>query len=724
MSNRLTDLESTLERRTPAHRSTRKGHKKPARPGAPPMPAAPASRAPYSPPRPAASPAPVAQSLSARVSSWSGPASRRARAFNAISYDIPGQFWVLAQPSGNACWATVFTMLKNWRLQREKTIDQALASVGQRWVDIYRADTGLMGEDKPTFITTAGLVAQPPQSFSIEGWENLLRTYGPIWITTDEAPGEAWAIHARIITGIHGDGTPENTKFKIVDPAGGRRYEESIAVFIPKYEEEVRRTGYMRIHVVHWQVDGRSEQRSLARSQSAAFSGRGSSVRAFNAPPPVSLSEKLAELRGQGVPESELQGFLGQLNLAAAQSYAGALSGGSVEVHLPGGHTLSGWQGELLVTAIQSAVSAVPGAGMALSLMIPLLRGAANNYNVTIGIGPAVTGGVAVGAGFGAGIMFAPNNQIGFYGTLAGVVGAIVSISATMQVTIVHGGPSVFGGTAVAVGLTAGLDAPVGPTGGVHALMSGGRFIGVTFEIGVAAGLSPIEAYAQFQWTATSMALAARARAFTEDIPLSPANGGMSIGESALQVGDILLSRASGIVSRGIRTISDSPVSHAALYIGDGQVVEALADGVVLNQLAGSVASNEVVVAFRYPGMTQEQGLRVRDFAGQNLGARYNYFGVVRQAPFSVDRRICERLPAALRQRCTAGMARIYLGRGDSDTFFCSQLVVAAFQHAGVPLTSADPRWVSPGDLARMREDAVPAFPITHPLEYVGHLKA
>ncbi|CBL45771.1 Hypothetical protein HDN1F_21880 [gamma proteobacterium HdN1] len=228
-------------------------------------------------PRPA-----TAQGLSARVSRWpTRPQSRaqgfsstakHSRAFTSIRYDIPGEFQVLAQPSSMACWATVFTMLKSWRSQRGMTIEQATASVGQRWLDLYRADTGLSGDDKVNFISTAGLVAEPPQSYSIQGWETLLRNYGPIWVTTDEAPGKAWAIHARIITGIYGDGTPEGTCFKIVDPAGGRRYEESIAVFIPKYEEEVIRTGYMRIQVVHWQTDGRSEQRarSLGRSQSHA----------------------------------------------------------------------------------------------------------------------------------------------------------------------------------------------------------------------------------------------------------------------------------------------------------------------------------------------------------------------------------------------------------------------------------------------------------------------
>lgn len=287
MTNRLADLEQHLERRAasrkkPARQDKMRSALERMQPQRRPAPAP----APALPPAPA-SQEPRAQGLSGKVSRWPTRRSRAmsARAFTAISYDVPGNFWVLQQPSSMACWATVFTMLKSWRSQREMTIPQALGAVGQRWVDIYNANSGLAGEDKPTFIAAAGLVAEPPQSYSIEGWENLLRNYGPIWVTTDEQPGAAWAIHARIITGIQGDGTAENTHFKIVDPGNGRRYEESIAVFIPKYEEEVIRTGYMRIQVVHWQSDARSEQRALSLGRSP--SAYRAPARALSAPPAV-----------------------------------------------------------------------------------------------------------------------------------------------------------------------------------------------------------------------------------------------------------------------------------------------------------------------------------------------------------------------------------------------------------------------------------------------------
>ncbi len=267
MANRLADLETTITR---AYKKKAIVAKKKAK-------AAPAARRPQGVlTRVSTSPGPSApmvesKGLAGMVSRWSSAASV-VRAFAAIDYKIPGTFGPLAQPSGMACWATVFTMLMSWRKQQSFPIETALSMVGQKWVDIFTANTGLSGDDKPAFLAAAGLVAEPPQSYSLEGWEQLLRNYGPIWVTTDEAPGKAWAIHARVITSIKGDGTPEKTFFTIVDPAGGKQYQESIAVFIPKYEEEVIRTGYMRIQVVHWSADARAEVKaqSFGRTRSTA----------------------------------------------------------------------------------------------------------------------------------------------------------------------------------------------------------------------------------------------------------------------------------------------------------------------------------------------------------------------------------------------------------------------------------------------------------------------
>ena len=65
----------------------------------------------------------------------------------------------------------------------------------------------------------------------------------------------------------------------------------------------------------------------------------------------------------------------------------------------------------------------------------------------------------------------------------------------------------------------------------------------------------------------------------------------------------------------------------------------------------------------------------------------------------------------------------VQLGASRNDQFFCSQFVLEAYNQAGLPVTTADPRWVSPADLLHMREGDVPSIPSTQPLRYVGHLK-
>jgi cell wall-associated NlpC family hydrolase len=702
MANRLAELESTLIQ---AHRRRTMGMP-------PPPPMKPMAGSPLGP-----TAAAYARGLSGRAAL--GPRRSRCapvRGLAAIDYTVPGAFNPLAQPSANACWATVYAMLLQWRRQESMRIEDAVAGVGQRWLEIFRADTGLMSSDKPDFLAAAGLVAEPAQAFSVGAWEQLLRNFGPLWVTTDEAPGKAWAIHARLIIGIRGDGTPEGTSFTIVDPAGGRQYQESVADFVPKYEAEVRRTGYMRVQVVHWSSDARSEMRALTFAVRRAVAPRFADTRlparrltyarSDGAAMPADVATTVAQLRGQGVSDDEMRQFLQQIG----SSYTFALDARrGVTVALPGGRTLEGWQGELLVAAIAGAAGPVGS-------LVPGLRMLANRAGVTVGLGPAVTGGVGAGGSFGLGVMFAPGNRVGFYGNLAGVAGAIAGISGTMQVTIVHGGPEVFGGTALAVGVSGGE----GVVGGAHALLQDGRFVGVTLEVGVGAGLSPIEFFAQYQYTPTTLALAYA----SDDVPLAPATGGRSIGEDALQTGDIILSTTSDFVSGGIRVFTGSPVSHSALYIGNGQVVEAVGDGVVLRSLGEALGDDSVAVAFRSPGLTETQALMMRDFAGQQLGQRYNYWGVVRHAPLTVERRLCETLPEPMRERCLQGALRVHLGTPSNDRFFCSQLVAAAYQNAGVSLTETEPQWVSPADLARLGQDGAPEVRMTRTLEYVGHLKA
>ncbi|HSC79644.1 MAG TPA: YiiX/YebB-like N1pC/P60 family cysteine hydrolase, partial [Chitinolyticbacter sp.] len=187
---------------------------------------------------------------------------------------------------------------------------------------------------------------------------------------------------------------------------------------------------------------------------------------------------------------------------------------------------------------------------------------------------------------------------------------------------------------------------------------------------------------------------------------LAPRNGGQLVDMSALATGDILLSATNGITSAGIRLATLAPVSHAALYIGEGQVAEAVGSGVRVRPLADALAEESVVVAFRRDELNDEQAAALRAFAQAQVGRPYNYVGVVLHAPFSLQRRICELplLPEITRDACLRGIATIQLGTPDNQRFFCSQFVLEAYAAAGLPISAANPAWISPADILHMRE--------------------
>lgn len=210
-----------------------------------------------------------------------------------------------------------------------------------------------------------------------------------------------------------------------------------------------------------------------------------------------------------------------------------------------------------------------------------------------------------------------------------------------------------------------------------------------------------------------------------QDLGLNPRNGGVLATAQDLLPGDILLSSVNGINSMGVRLITLSPVSHASLYLGDGQIAEAVGEGIRLRSVAQLLAEEALVVAFRHPGVGPQHQVKMDAFVRETVGQKYNFVGIVLQAPFSVERRLCELplMPSLLRDFCVQGVGAVQLGMGPSDRFFCSQFVLEAYRRAGLPLTDADPRLLSPADLLHMREGDVPSVRTHQALQYVGHLK-
>lgn len=206
---------------------------------------------------------------------------------------------------------------------------------------------------------------------------------------------------------------------------------------------------------------------------------------------------------------------------------------------------------------------------------------------------------------------------------------------------------------------------------------------------------------------------------------LTPTDGGRAVAPDELQPGDILLSADAGLTSAGIRLFTFSPVSHAALYVGDGEVAEALGGGVRLRAMDRVLKEESVVAVFRHPALDPERALRVSVFAREQVGKPYDFVGVMMHAPFALQRRVCEfpGVPVFLREACLSTLATFQLIHGSDDRFFCSQFVLESYRAVGLPITRARPHWVSPEDIMHMRAGDVPSLPVEQPLIYVGHLK-
>jgi cell wall-associated NlpC family hydrolase len=191
-------------------------------------------------------------------------------------------------------------------------------------------------------------------------------------------------------------------------------------------------------------------------------------------------------------------------------------------------------------------------------------------------------------------------------------------------------------------------------------------------------------------------------------IPLTPTSGGgLCIADSSLQPADIIVSAGIGAVSTAIRYGTASDVSHAALYIGDGEVIEAIGPGVMERPLNKSLDDHSLAVAYRARGMTPSAAAIIVHFAEQWKGKKYDTAGAAAAGarnPF-----VCVVVMGIA--PCAAARAGKFKS---SDKFYCSQLVLEAYRRAGVSFITQDPNTSQP-------EDMVTAYS-KDKLLYVGHL--
>lgn len=186
--------------------------------------------------------------------SESVPSSQSRASFDYSVGDVP----IIAQPSEMSCWSASSAMLVSWKKQASLSIESVMDMAGsyfrRKFDSKNPSEQGLYPAEEKLLFSRLGMKTKEATNYTAQGILTLLKNHGPIFVVGNEGSVSSPMIHARVITGISGDGTPEGTQLKINDPAEGKSYTESFSAFAKKYESvaDVDAGSSLRLQIAHF----------------------------------------------------------------------------------------------------------------------------------------------------------------------------------------------------------------------------------------------------------------------------------------------------------------------------------------------------------------------------------------------------------------------------------------------------------------------------------------
>lgn len=175
-------------------------------------------------------------------------------------FDVWNEVPLVAQLTGMSCWAAAAAMIVGWR-ERTPVDAEDVATGAGRWAE-YRE--GLHPDDIDALAQKWGLSIEQGGSWSVERMRRLLEDMGPLWLG-EASPG----LHAIVVTGIHGDGTPDGTRVRVADPwpiGVGERYELSFRELMHNFDAATAIVG-THAQVLHSGGRGRGPSRHIHRER-------------------------------------------------------------------------------------------------------------------------------------------------------------------------------------------------------------------------------------------------------------------------------------------------------------------------------------------------------------------------------------------------------------------------------------------------------------------------
>ena len=159
------------------------------------------------------------------------------QAFSVHWSDVP----LLSQTSQASCWAAAAAMVVGWRDQVSISDDTIARHVPV--LDAYKR--GLFPAERRPLADAWNLVPEPPASYTIQRWCQMLSDSGPLYIDMNWSPGAGG--HARVLVGMTSSGAVDgsNTVMYLHDPWPGTagRIRVPFNEFLKLYEGRVGNSG-------------------------------------------------------------------------------------------------------------------------------------------------------------------------------------------------------------------------------------------------------------------------------------------------------------------------------------------------------------------------------------------------------------------------------------------------------------------------------------------------
>jgi hypothetical protein len=161
------------------------------------------------------------------------PSGRSLSQSRKVIYDVP----LIAQETSMSCWAAAIAMIVSWARGEEITPLEVARDSNR----IQAYETGLDPLDAELF-DRWGMMTVAPQTFTAEGFLDLLAEFGPIWVA-----GEVFAPHVRVATGfelgtpsyagaVHINDPLENGLKRFQPSNTGSKYKETYVEFVQNNE--------------------------------------------------------------------------------------------------------------------------------------------------------------------------------------------------------------------------------------------------------------------------------------------------------------------------------------------------------------------------------------------------------------------------------------------------------------------------------------------------------